>query len=80
MQVQVGDLFKIDLPGKREVEVVYQAVVVTDSGWVSAKVVHPVILAEKLKNEGVFKIDLNTLDITIMGNVLDDGVAEAIYG
>ena len=79
--MNVGDYFKIDMPRKDEIDVIYEAVVVSQgSDWVSAKIVYPAYLAEKLKAEGVFKIHITSLDIVILGNPKIDGTLGAIYG
>lgn len=79
--MKVGDFFKINVPGRGSEGIVYQAVVVTqNSNWVSAKVVYPAHLAEKLKSEGVFKIDLSTLNIVNLGNPNDNLMASVVYG
>lgn len=79
--MKVGDLFKIKVPGRTSQEIIYQAVVITqDSNWVSAKIVHPAYLADRLKHEGVFKIELSTLDIVNLGNPNEDKMLKALYG
>jgi hypothetical protein len=79
--MRVGDYFKIHMPRNEEVEIIYEAVVVSsDSDWVSAKVVYPTHVAEKLRSEGVFRIHLASLDVIILGNPKTDPVLEAIYG
>lgn len=77
--MKVGDYFKIQAPRKEGREVIYEAVVLTDDGqWVSAKIVHPKTLADKLNKEGVFKIHLGSLNITVISN--DNTISKAIYG
>ena len=79
--MKVGDYFKINMPRSEEVEIIYEAVVISDdSEWVSAKIVHPVNVADRLSSEGVFRIHLATLDIIVMGNPKEDSVIGAIYG
>lgn len=79
--MKVGDYFKINIPRGNEKEVIYKVEVISsDSEWVSAKIVYPMILAEKLRSEGVFKIHVASLDITVIGNPTDNPVLEAVYG
>ena len=79
--MKVGDYFKIETPRQTEIEVIYEAVVLSQgSEWVSARVVHPQHLADKLKAEGVFKIHLPTLEIKVIGNPDSKPTLKAIYG
>jgi len=78
--VKVGDYFRISVP-RTESKVIYQSVVLSsDQEWVSAVVVYPTRLARQLKNSGVFKLHLNTLNIVVLGNPNDKPVLKAIYG
>lgn len=79
--MKVGDYFKINMPRRDEKEIIYKVEVISaDSEWVSAKIVYPTTLAEKLRSEGVFRIHVASLDITVIGNPKEDPVLEAIYG
>lgn len=79
--MQVGDYFKVAIPRHDDSEVIYEALIISsDAEWVSAKVVYPYNLAEKLKSEGVFKIHLGTIGVTILGNPESKPVLRAIYG
>ena len=78
--MQVGDYFKINSPRSGS-DIVYQVMVVTsDSEWVSAKVVYPATVAEKLSAEGVFRIHVASLGVTIIGNINENSTLRAIYG
>lgn len=79
--MQVGDYFKINIPRQEEQEVIYEAIVIShDSEWVSAKIVYPSSLAERLKSEGIFKIHLASLNVINLGNPETKPVLRAIYG
>lgn len=79
--MRVGDYFKINMPRSEGTEIVYQAIVLSsDQEWVSAQVVHPTSLARKLQSQGVFKLHLHTLSISILGNPEDSSPIKAIYG
>lgn len=77
--MKIGDYFKINIPRQDDLEVIYEAVVVNDD-WVSAKVVHPTYLADKLRSEGIFKICVKSLDLIILGNPSNKPALRSIYG
>ena len=77
--MKVGDFFKINVKRDKNSQVVYKAEVISnDCEWVSATIVHPPYLAEKLKNEGFFKIHAKTLDLEVLNS--DENLTRAIYG
>ena len=79
--MRVDDCFRIKMLKNKQNHVIYQALVVNDDKkWVSAKIIHPSYLAEKLNPEGVFKIFVAGLDIEILGNLREDKLVQALYG
>ena len=79
--MKVDDCFRIKMVKSKQSDVIYQALMVNDDQkWVTAKVIHPVYLAEKLNLEGVFKIFVPGLDIEVLGNLKDGGITQALYG
>ena len=78
--MKIHDFFKINMPRSKD-GIIYQVVVISaDADWVSAKIVHPSTLANKLRPEGVFRIHVASLDTTTVGNPNTDLVADALYG
>ena len=78
--MKIGDCFKIKMVRKDSKDVIYEVLTISsDDQWVSAKILHPVLLADKLNPMGAIRIHIGSLDIEVLGNNEDEAI-RAIYG